>query len=379
MKIAFITPSMFMAGGIERVVTLQANYWCEEGHNVVILTHNNSSCSSFYQLSPNVQIVYVGETSAFVRRMLAIPVVGKVIDILARRKQFKAALRFEAPDIIISTMHGIENFFLSYINNKVPTIGVNHVTTSFRKGVMCSRKVSKMKILLSYYLQLINFKRYSAIVALSKSEHMIYQRLGCNSIFVPNPSSFNVCDISSLTERKKRIIMVGRIEYLKGQDRLIDAWKCLSDLHNYWELMIVGDGDNYDILCEEVVNSNLSDSLKIVKTTDSVQELMLSSSIFAFSSRNESFGMVILEAFACGLPVVSYDCDNGPRDMVVDNYNGYLIPEDNTIQFANKLRAIMMDNNLRLKLAQGAMETVSKYSINAVMPLWNNVFQQVVK
>lgn len=105
----------------------------------------------------------------------------------------------------------------------------------------------------------------------------------------------------------------------------------------------------------------------------------MESSIFAFTSRTESFGMVLIEAMSCGLPVISYDCENGPRDIICNHYNGFLIPDNDTEQFTRKLLELMESPALREKFGRCARRSIACYDENIVMKQWDDLLSIVCR
>lgn len=105
----------------------------------------------------------------------------------------------------------------------------------------------------------------------------------------------------------------------------------------------------------------------------------LSSSIYVMTSRYEGLPMVLLEAQALGLPIVSYTCPCGPRDIVSDGVNGYLVPEGREEEFAARLRLLMADEQLRRDMGRAAHEASSRYRMQTVMPQWLELFEVLVR
>lgn len=376
MKILVIIPSMHLAGGIERVVSIQANYWADECHyDVTILVHSDDSCQSFFPLSDGVKIVYVGDR-------LASSLMDRIFKIGRLRKrisQFRRAIMHEAPDVVVSTMHGVENFFLRKCTGDIPIIGVNHVTLNMRRGDYLHSTLGTLLQRVKYNYQLSLYRNYDAIVALSKTDCQIFREKGCHAFYIPNPCQFHKVEEELSARRKKRVVMVGRMDYLKGYDRLLSIWKNLSKTHRDWQLVLVGDGKLYEKNLHLIERYGLKDCVEIIRKTKNVNAILSESSIFAFTSRSESFGMVILEALSCGLPVVTYDCENGPRDLIDNYYNGFLIPDDNEKLFTEKLSCLMEDESMRESMRNNAVQSCRRFSTPYVMRQWDDLLHLVTR
>ena len=185
----------------------------------------------------------------------------------------------------------------------------------------------------------------------------------------------------------KRVVTIGRYAYQKGYDLLLQAWKeieKLKKLEEYkevkeWTLDIFGQGDqtDYRMLMTELgidvnrchLNGPVEDVVKVYQDC----------SIFVLSSRFEGFGMVLVEAMACGLPVVSFDCPAGPDEIITDGVDGLLVPSGDVHALAEKLMALMSDESLRIRLGQQALLTAQRYDMATLANQWKTLFEKVIK
>ncbi|MGM9868305.1 MAG: glycosyltransferase [Sodaliphilus sp.] len=146
-----------------------------------------------------------------------------------------------------------------------------------------------------------------------------------------------------------------------------------------WTLHIVGDGEQKSRLQKIIIEENLTGCIRLEGRSADVAEWLLRSSIFALSSKMEGLPMVILEAMECGLPVVSCDCRYGPRDIIVDGYNGWLTPVGDENAFAEKLCAMIENESLRREMGKHAKETVQEYYPEALALRWMNLFNEMIE
>lgn len=96
------------------------------------------------------------------------------------------------------------------------------------------------------------------------------------------------------------------------------------------------------------------------------------------TSRSEGFPMVLLEAMACGLPCVAYDCPSGPRAIIEDGKNGFLVENGNIDSFVEKLEQLIEDENLRIQMGKNANESVRKYDVETIMQQWKSLFESLL-
>lgn len=377
MKIILVTQNMNLSGGIERVLSVQANYWSKvKKYEVCIITWDADEQISFYPLDSNVFIrnIKVGVRKKIIDR---IPGISFLRYLNQAKELFQVAIKEEKPDVIVSMMQGIDCYFLSSVAGGIPIIGVNHITLKMRLGKFESKFICKVKKQLIFYLKMKLFRQYNAIVALSKTDANNFLKCKFHSFYIPNPLSFDGLSVDFKRSRKKHIIMVGRIDYLKGQDRLLHIWSRLAFNYPDWKLIFVGDGDNINVLMEMIEKMKLQDRVDIIKKSNNIPALLMNASISAFTSRVESFGMVILESFSCGLPVIAYDCENGPRDLIKDGYNGFLIKDNNVEDYCMKLQYLMNSEDVRKQMGKNALSSTSVFSIDNVMNKWDDLFSYV--
>jgi len=378
MKIAIITPSMSVPGGIERVVSIQANYWSRYlGHKIVIFTYLDPLETSFFSLDAAVKIINVGNFgySEDMKRSL----LSRIGSFMPRIKTYKKQIEKEKPDIILTTMHSSDNYFLHYITGNIPIIGINHITLNLRRGDYLRSSFGRLVARLSYMVLLHNIRHYNAVVALSRTDCMKLNELGCRSYYIPNPNSIARWITPESHSRKKRAIYVGRLDFLKGQDRMMDIWKRIVPIHKDWILTFVGNGPCLPVLQDKAKKEDLTNNIEFILEAKDIKSLLLESSIFVFTSRTESFGMVLIEAMSCGLPVISYDCENGPRDIICNHYNGFLIPNNDAEQFTQKLSELMENPALREKLGHNARRSIACYDEDIVMKQWDDLLSIVCR
>lgn len=152
----------------------------------------------------------------------------------------------------------------------------------------------------------------------------------------------------------------------------------MRELEN-WTLDIYGQGDQTDyrqLMTELGIDSN---RCHLNGPVEDVVKAYQDSSIFVLSSRFEGFGMVLIEAMACGLPVVSFDCPAGPDEIITDGVDGLLVPSGDVHALAEKLMVLMTDENLRIRLGQQARQTAQRYDMTALANQWTALFEKVIK
>jgi glycosyltransferase involved in cell wall biosynthesis len=218
-----------------------------------------------------------------------------------------------------------------------------------------------------------SLRKYDALVVLNESEKQFYDNQ--NVVVIPNFTDFK-SEWSTIGLREKTIIAAGRIAPVKQFDRLINVWSILSPEFPDWKIKIFGGGDEQ--LSEElnrlIQAYNLSSSVFLLPSTPHIEQEMQRASVYAMTSQTECFPMVLLEAKASGLPIVSFDCPTGPRHIVNHNVDGILVEANNNNAFADALRTLLQNESKREEFGKRAQENVRVYAKEVVMKKWFDLF-----
>ena len=378
LKIVYCTPALYMAGGVERVLTLKANYFAEHfGYDITIVLTEGKDKPLFYPLSDRIKIVNLDVNF---EELWTCSFVKKVFVYLSKQRIFKKRLTAELmrirPDITVSLLRREINF-INDIKDGSKKIGELHVNRAnyrnFEEGDanFIKNLFAKfwMRSLVSHLKQLDKF------IVLTEEDKASWTELS-NVEVIPDPLAFDVAEVSPL--KAKRVIAVGRYVYQKGFDLLLQAWAKIEKQFPDWELAIYGMGDRspYENLAKQLgVDMN---RCHLNGSTQNIRKEYLESSLFVFSSRFEGFGMVLIEAMACGLPVVSFDCPCGPKDIVSHDEDGLLVPSGDIEKLANAMSQLMDSYELRHQMAKNAIGNVRRFQIDEIADKWQLLFEDVL-
>ena len=218
-------------------------------------------------------------------------------------------------------------------------------------------------------------KQLDRFVVLTESDKKAWHELD-NVEVISNPLSFAPTTVSSHTN--KRVIAVGRYCHEKGYDHLLQAWAIVQKRCSDWRLDVFGDGDRnaYEALIDQLGIDR--SRCKLNQRTQSIQQEFEQSAISVCSSRFEGFGLVIIEAMACGVPVVSFDCPWGPRTIICNGEDGILVENGNVDQLADALLKLMADDQLRTSMGSKAKVNVQRFSIEVIGDKWKKLFEEIV-
>lgn len=378
LKLVYVVPAIYSAGGVERVVTLKASFFAEVfGYDVTIIVTEGQGRESFFPLSDKVRVINL---QLDFEDLWNVSFMKKIFLYLQKQRHYKKLLSIELmrlrPDITISVLRREINFINS-IHDGSRKIGELHVNRSNYRN-FTSRDSSFIKHLFARYWMnnlISHLKQLDRMVVLTETAKNNWPELS-NVTLIPDPLPFKVENVSPLSA--KRVISIGRYAYEKGIDLLLRIWAKVQDICSDWALDIYGVGDQtpYRHLFQELGiddrRCHLYDGL-----TD-VQNAYLNSSLLSLTSRFEGFSLVAIEAMACGVPVVSFDCENGPRNIITDGKNGYLVPPFDIDAYANRLLALMQNEDLRQRMGFEARQTSFQYQIDDIAVRWKALFEEVV-
>lgn len=391
-KIVYCTPALYSAGGVERVVSFKANYFAEQlGYDVTIIVTEGRGRACFFPLSDKVKVV---NFELGFEDLWKAPFLRKVFLYLSKQYKYKKRLSAELmrirPDITISMLRREINFLTS-LKDGSKKIGELHVNrTNYRNFEANDSNILKRLFAKFWMRSLVGkLKRLDQLVVLTDKSKTSWPELS-NVTVIPDPIPMI---IKGVKERRsigvwssKRVVTIGRYAYQKGYDLLLKAWaeiEMLKELEEYkevkeWTLDIYGQGDRTDyrqLVTELGIDAN---RCHLNGPVDDVGQVYMDSSIFVLSSRFEGFGLVLVEAMACGLSVVSFDCPAGPDEIITDGVDGLLVPSGDVHALAEKLMVLMSDENQRRRLGQQARQSAQRYEMNLIAGKWVDLFNKLM-
>lgn len=358
MNIILISSNITNSGGTERIGIGLANELAQYPGTTVTIISLFGSDTPFFSVDKRIRIItlFKKEISLFI----LFPIL-----ILKLRKIFK---KCSEKSIILNIGTLLCPFTVA------ANVGLSHRNVAWEHfNVSLIFKSTKER-----FARFIASTFADAIVTLTaKDKEMYKENFTCKArlYHIPNFLTFDIKRDVNI-KKGKIALAVGRLTEQKGFDRLLKIWSKLPSYLGDWELNIIGDGEDGDRLRTLIRDFNLK-NVHLIATTATIEHYYQEASLYLMTSRWEGLPMVLIEAQSYGLPIISYDCLTGPRDIVCNASNGYLIEDGQENEFIKRLVQIMEDNTLRNVLSNEAKKDSARFDKVELMDTWIQLFKNV--
>lgn len=358
---------------MERVLLNKVRYLVERKQwDITIVTTDQKGRPPFYAFPKGVKMVDLGINYTDDNAKGAL---GKIWGYLKRRRlhrqRLTELLMRERADYVVS-LYPSESSFIPEIKDGSRKVLELHFCKFFRlqygrKGLL--GLIDKWRTREDERI----VRRFDKFVVLTEEDRGYWGNLP-NMEVIPNAALVAVEQQASC--EAKRVIAVGRLDYQKGFDRLIEVWRLVQQRPEAaeWKLDIFGQGEWQGMLQQRIEEYGLQESVRINRPTAQIGREYAASSMLVMSSNYEGFPMVMVEAMAHGLPVVTFDFQCGPRDIIRPKVNGIIVKNGDIQGLANALLQLMTDDNARKQMGMNARKVTDTYSETNVMKQWVEVF-----
>lgn len=353
MKVTFLITNICHCAGTERVVSSITNYIVTKQVDVEIVSLTSTGNDfPFFPIENRIKIHHLGITPY----EYGLPM-KKIMGYFRSYFVVKNFLKEYDTDILVGTSRNTN--ILALINrksDKIRVIGCEH----FSYNTISAWALPIRKF---YY------RKLEKLVVLTERDEVAYSRQRINTLCIPNAVSFD--PVYNKFEKRPIALAVGRNSIDKNFDRLLRLWAKLDEKD--WILKIVGEGpllEQNKATASELGISNV----EFIPFTKKIQEYYNEASIYLMTSRYESYPMVLIEAKTCGCACVSFDCETGPREIIRDGVDGYVIPYDDDNLFVDKVKKLIKDNTLLSEMQKASYDDSYRFSRDSILRKWLELF-----
>ncbi|TCT23114.1 glycosyltransferase involved in cell wall biosynthesis [Thiobaca trueperi] len=353
------------SGGAERVAALLCNRWAEQGHKVTLIVTFSMRGECFYPLHQAVKLEYLTDRSGGTGK--------NAIKAIRRFLSLRRIIITTCPDVVIS--------FLSQVN-----VATLLAVLGLRIPVVVSERIYPPAMPLAWHWDWLRKITYPSarkvVMQTEQGLEWLYQtcpkangKIIANPVFYPLPANGQQIESETLPDPiRYRLLAVGRLEPQKQFADLILAFSQLELIFPHWDLTILGEGSERTHLEFLIAETGLMDRVLLPGCVGNIADWYNRSDLYVMSSNFEGFPNVILEAMSYGLPVVSFDCKTGPRDIIRHNIDGLLVPPETGVEgLAKSLKKLMADDILRAQMGRHATSVKERFAITRIGALWDEI------
>lgn len=360
MKICILTEYLSYIGGGERAYCIWANLLAEKlGHDVTIASFEKAQ-TTFYELSPMVKVESLRLRSY---KYYAFPLKRRIQMFMNVRKDLdclNSYLEEKEFDVIIGVATNI-SLLLSLVKCEGIKVGTEH--TEYHGAAFYLRPFRRFL-----------YPKLDYVTVLTHADKILFEAFCPKVVIMPNPLSITVEKKAELKSCK--LVTIGSLSPQKDQETMISIVEKVFVKYPEWSLDIWGAG-RLKLHLEKIISKKeLTEKVKLCGSTNNVKEVLSGASIFLLTSKIEGFGLVLIEAMACGVPCVSF-ANPGPADIIKNSINGFLVQKENVSEFIDKV-CLLIENDLeRRKMGDRAFNSVEKYRESNVTKQWELLLNDI--
>lgn len=363
MKVCFFIDDITHTGGIERVISLL--------------------CGQFVVGHQDLELEIVSQFRS--SKVLAYDFAGAKITYLSEKDYDAKPHSYQRMFRILGNVFNVRKYFK---NNKYDVIiGQSYPNNIllYLAGVDLSNVIAAEHVYYHYYGRFLKrfrlhiYRKCYKVVVLTFRDKKCYDKYfpSEHTCVIPNPVLLTEKFASPLDS--KVAIAVGRIQYQKGFDTLVEVFKRVHEKHPDWIVRIYGDGNLRTELEQQIFDVGLKGVINMMDRSNEIYKKLREAAFYIMPSRFEGFPMVLIEAQSQGIPIVSFDCPNGPSDIIDNGVNGILVEDQNKNAFYDSICYMIEHPEERKAMGMRSLENVNQYSVVVVCNMWKKLFEEITR
>ena len=371
MRILYVTDALAIWGGLERVLVEKANYLAaHDGNEVFMLTISQGEHPFPFPLDNMVTHAdlnipfYTQYQYSGIRRLLSLRRLHRDC-----RKGIRQQLNYINPDVILCPR-------IEFVKDICKVKGDTPLVFESHSSFWTSRfeRAGLLRRLHTWWMNQ-SAKQAQAVVTLTEGDAAAWKKVNNHVFVIPDVVHLNEKDVYSNVDAKSAVF-VGRLSRQKNIGCLLSIWQLVRQRHPDWQLHVYGEkGDIEEPLWQQLHEEG--NGITVHSPTTEILNVYQQHAMLLLTSRYEPFGMVLLEAMSCGLPVIAFDCPYGPADIITDDMDGFLVKDWDIMSFADKVCLLMENQDLRQQMGQAAIRSSQRYRSDRIMSVWQELFESL--
>ena len=382
MKILIIHRSFALVGGAERVIIEKANYLANQGHEVQLVSYEQGQHPIPYVLQSNVKFV---DLNCRFFTLAKYPLLIRLCKFFNLKRKLCSLLQQTisdfSPNVVVLASDW--QFLVGIVikaSKGIPVIAEFHNAYDFIiKKIGDVENGVKSKLTGFYYKRsLKQFKNCACLVSLTENDACHWRKHSAHVVVIPNPVTLYPESVNDIPKENGRILCVGRLNDQKRIDRLVTAFSMIADKYPAWHVDIFGEGDKRSALQKQISELNLQERIVLHQPTKQIYDEYKKSQFLVLSSAYEGRPLVLIEAMACGLPCVAFNCPSGPAEIIDDGLTGLLAEDGNVVNLSQKMEWMITHETERKEMSVKARKAAEIYKPSNIMHRWETLYFGVI-
>ena len=384
MKIVFLCNNFKSLNGVERVWSQRLSLLAEHSdYEVYLITYNQYGAPLSFPISDKVN--HIDLATRYISRCSFHGIyqyIDRYMSERSFRRELNQMLENLNPDVVVCADLHVSDL-KAVLSSKVQAVrvvechcGLSAYFEDVKKFKRFFKRIRE-RILKCQLLSAI--RKFDKIIVMTESEKAAWN-LKDKVVCIPNMLVKYPNQEPDKSYVHNCVISVGRYAYQKGYDLLLDSWRIVQKKHPDWTLHIYGSHDgsvgDYESLKDQIQQYHITNVI-LHQSTNDVYSCYAKSDFYVMSSRYESFGLVLIEAMSCGLPVVSFDCKYGPQSIIRNGRTGFLVSPDDINEMATAICSMIENNETRQQMSVRARQESKNYTSEKIMPIWHEFYESL--
>jgi glycosyltransferase involved in cell wall biosynthesis len=356
-KIVFFIQNFSRSAGSERVTSLIADMLAKNGYDVTVLSIcGDNTC--YYPLDKRVKLFTLIQAEEVNNRK----------DFVKVYKALKAYYAQNKPDLVIDVFAALSIYTL-LLKKKFKYANITWEHFNFKANVGLNKFGRKLAA-----------KKSDVIVTLTQKDKQYYleglKRVKAKIVNIFNPSPYEINKIN-FEKRSNIILSVGRLTEQKAFDKMLYTWKNIQPKLSGWQLYIVGDGEKREELLNIIQKEDIQ-CVELMPATSNIADVYNSAKLYISTSLFEGLPMTMIEAQTFGLPIISYDYDTGPSDIISDGIDGLLANVGDEDNFMNDIVQLCNNSDKLKRMSECSYVSAERFNDSCIYKMWLDLIGDIL-